>query len=331
MNANVRGLRPEEIESVSDLVARAYAEKRLGSDRVVRAINADPEFDPELNRVVEVDGKLVARLCIHDRMMYCDGGTLRVGAIGGVCTDPAYRGKGFCKILLNDATQFMKAKGFDVSLLFGAPAVYGTSGWQTLVTYGIKANLPIPITPGITIKQATLSHDGDVLKSLYQQFNPSLTGPFVRSSEYWNCWIGNKLDVEDSWRIWLVYAKTEPIGYFIDRADHAGMVHEIAWSRQKDAALPCMVSAIAKQLGTSELRFQLFLPEIRDAILNGVNVLSLEDLGRQEYVFQITMRYSGLFKLINSKSKALGDVHDTAALLQFFRHRNYVFWGLDSF
>ena len=65
MNANVRAMRSEELEAMCDLVARSYAEKRHGSvlphDTVIRAIAADPEFDTELNRVVAVDGKLVAR------------------------------------------------------------------------------------------------------------------------------------------------------------------------------------------------------------------------------------------------------------------------------
>jgi len=334
MNANVRGLRPEETAFMIDLVVRAYAEypeRRIDADKVARAIAADPGYAPEFNRVVEVDGRLAGRLFIHDRSMSFDGGVLRVGAIGGVCVDPAYRRKGFCNLLLSDATVFMESHGFDVSLLFGEPSVYGPSGWQTLVTSAMATNLPLPAVADVSVRRADLGRDGDMVRSLYQQFNSSLTGPFVRSPDYWNRWIGNRLKEQDSLRIWIVYRKTEPVGYFVDRAEAVGMVAEMAWSRQNAEALPGMLSAIAQQSGGARLHFPFYLPELRDAVLYGPNVLALADLRRQGYDLQIAAHYSGLFKLINLKGESLSDVHDTAALLRLFRQRNYVFWGMDSF
>ncbi len=127
----IRSLRAGELDALYDLLAVSYLKE--GADQgALRAsfkavVESDPHFDLDLNRVLEVEGKLAARIGIYDRRMFFNGRVLRVGAIGGVCTAPEYRGRGYARQLLEDSTQRMRERGFDVSLLFGEPAIYGKS------------------------------------------------------------------------------------------------------------------------------------------------------------------------------------------------------------
>jgi len=120
----IRAVRREELDEMCELIATAYAGRVRDAAAVRLALEAEggPAFNLELNRVLEIDGRLAARIAIINREMYFHGGVLRVGGIGGVCTDPAHRGKGLCKLLLDDCTNVMKKMGFDVSLLYGLAA-----------------------------------------------------------------------------------------------------------------------------------------------------------------------------------------------------------------
>ena len=101
----IRALKENEKEEMYELLYRAYAEHSernpdlKNPDFFKSRIENDPFFNLDLNRVLELDGKLVARIGIYDRKMYFKGKTLRVGAIAGVGTDPLHRGKGYIKIL----------------------------------------------------------------------------------------------------------------------------------------------------------------------------------------------------------------------------------------
>ncbi|MFA7159691.1 MAG: GNAT family N-acetyltransferase [Kiritimatiellia bacterium] len=330
MSINVRGLREGEIEALKVLVARGFAEKGT-SAAVIGGIKADPVFKPELNRVIDVDGRLAGRLCIHDRAMNFGGDTLRVGAIGGVCVDPDFRRRGFCGMLLDDATAFMEKNGFDVSILFGAPAVYGGSGWQALVSHNISTSLPVPDLPGIMTRAGDLEADGAILQSLHQQFNAAMTGSFVRSPEYWNRWVRMIFNRDNSLRIWIISGVPGTLGYFINRAGTPGMVVEMAWDRRNEEALPGILSVIARQAPGARLEFPFYSPELRDAFLHGRGAISFESLNDGEYDLRAAARYSGLFKLISAKKKLLQGINATEGLLQLLLRRDYTFWWLDHF
>lgn len=323
------GLRSDELAPVSELVARAFDAQAAG--RVLEGMRADPDFAFERNRVIELDGRLVARLCLHGRRMRYRGGTLRVGAIGGVCVDPAYRGRGLCRRLLEDATAVLRREGCDLSLLFGKPAIYGPSGWQALIARGLSSTLPVPDDPAVLCRPATLAGDGPALAALHRRFVAPLTGPFERSDDYWRRWIAYKLACHKTWRFWRVERGTETLGYFADRADQPGVVHELAWNRRSPGALQDVLGAIARQAGPVRLFLPFDLPALRAALLRGVGVLTFDDLAGTEHDLRIEARYAGMFKLLRAPLPGPDAPRDTGELLALLRRLSFWLPELDHF
>lgn len=334
--ATIRALRSEETEEMIDLVHQSYLEyadqnplcrKR---DRVKRRLESDPHFSLDLNRVLEVEGRLVARIGIYDRRMTFKGEELRVGAIGGVCTHPDFRRKGYTRRLLADCVSTMEAHGFHVSHLFGEPAVYGGSGWQTLSTFGMSTNLPLDTSAEAQTRPADFDRDLHTMASLYDRLNATLNGPFRRERAYWQRWIVHgKLKESERHAVQVVTVKGKTMGYFVTAG--AGRVCEMTWDLDCEGALGSVLSVIARSVETDLLDFSFFHQEVFDYLSQHSLPLSLDDMRRKEYFLRKGARYAGLFRLIGNHSPVLREVKDTAALNRLFRSSDYVFWNLDHF
>jgi len=74
-------------------------------------------------------GALVAQAGVHDKQIQADGTTYRIAGIGDVCVHPAYRGRGYVRMMLKCIHDWAPRQGFDFAVLFGDPKVYGSSGY----------------------------------------------------------------------------------------------------------------------------------------------------------------------------------------------------------
>jgi predicted acetyltransferase len=78
----------------------------------------------------ESDGRLVAHLALHDKLIGTTAGDLRVGGIAEVCVAPTHRGQGLVRRLLPLSDEWMIKEGVPFSTLFGSRDVYGSSGYR---------------------------------------------------------------------------------------------------------------------------------------------------------------------------------------------------------
>ncbi len=85
------------------------------------------------HRVVEVDGHVVSYLEIFPKEMYIGRALVRMAGIGGVCTDPAHRKKGYNRLLWQDTLEFMRKDGYDISILYGIPNYYHKYGYDVVM------------------------------------------------------------------------------------------------------------------------------------------------------------------------------------------------------
>lgn len=325
---NIRALKENEKEELYDLLDRSYPGNRR--DFFKQRAENDPGFSLEMNRVLEVDGKLAARICIHDREMYFKGDKLRVGAIGGVCTDPAHRGKGYAKMLLEDCTRHMQKNGFDISLLFGEPIIYGGSGWQTLVSFGMKTNFKLARSGNTRQVPATdLEGLSGHLSALYDRSNAGLNGPFLRSKSYWNTWIKTKISSgRGIIRVCPAAWSSAPAGYYV--ASDPNTITELCYT--DPATLAELMGSVFKHADPEkEITFSFFSREAFDCVCGNSVAPTLDDTRHREYSIRKTALYSGLFKLINNAHGSLKGVRDTAELIALLRNNQYTFWGLDLF
>ncbi len=149
---------------------------------------------PELKREVGegvcsiklfLGGKEVSHLYVHDLEVRIGGSIVRVGGIGGVWTHEEYRRRGFARKVLEDALDYMREEGYDLSLLFGIPDFYHRFGYA-------------PVLPeySLSLREEDLPKDvpafrdygekgRDVVLDMYNENNHWRTGSVVRRSETW--------------------------------------------------------------------------------------------------------------------------------------------------
>jgi predicted N-acetyltransferase YhbS len=107
--------------------------------RQVCEIEEAPGARPELRRVARIGGEIAAHVGIIDRTVRIGRARLRMGGLAGVMTDPAHRHRGLASACLEDAVDFMRNDGFDVSFLFGIRDFYHRFGYVgCLPTYAMR-------------------------------------------------------------------------------------------------------------------------------------------------------------------------------------------------
>ncbi len=86
--------------------------------------------DMSNNIIVREGGRIVSCVGIFPMTFVCGDVRLSVGGIGGVSTDPRYRGRGLMTKLLNEAISVVGRRGYDISILWGDRLRYNRFGWE---------------------------------------------------------------------------------------------------------------------------------------------------------------------------------------------------------
>jgi predicted N-acetyltransferase YhbS len=84
----------------------------------------------ETTQVITCRGEIASHLGLYPIEFAVENRRVRAGGIGGVLTQPKYRGQGLMGILLNRATALMKQKGVPLSILWGDRFRYSHFGWE---------------------------------------------------------------------------------------------------------------------------------------------------------------------------------------------------------
>lgn len=134
---------------------------------------------------VLADGKPVSRLRIEDYRMRLGEAWVRMGGIAAVETNPAERGKGHGRRLLEGAVAYMRREGYPVSLLFGVPNFYHRFGYATvLVSKGVvRVRTEAAESLGgadVAVREAG-SADADALLAIYHAENTARNGKIRRN------------------------------------------------------------------------------------------------------------------------------------------------------
>lgn len=77
----------------------------------------------------EHDGRLVAHIAVHERVLLAGADTFVVGGIAEVCVHPSHQGRGYVKQLVAATHDWMSARGWSFSILFGESRYYASSGY----------------------------------------------------------------------------------------------------------------------------------------------------------------------------------------------------------
>jgi len=90
------------------------------------------ELPPHRWVIFDENQNIVAHVAVYDKILSTDAGLLPVAGIAEVCVAPEYRGRGHVRAMLNEIHDWARAQGFSWSMLFGAHAIYGSSGYETI-------------------------------------------------------------------------------------------------------------------------------------------------------------------------------------------------------
>lgn len=106
---------------------------------VLNQLRSDDDFVPELDFVMEMNGKLIGQnIFMRAVIKSDDGNDIDICTMGPICITPELKRKGYGKILLDYTLEKAKEYGFKAVCFEGNIDFYGKSGFKCASEYGIR-------------------------------------------------------------------------------------------------------------------------------------------------------------------------------------------------
>ena len=106
---------------------------------VLNQLRNDKEFVPELNFVMEKDGRLIGQnMFMRAAIKADDGSDLPIMTMGPICISPEFQGQGYGKILLDYSLEKAAKLGCGALCFEGNINFYGKSGFTYASEFGIR-------------------------------------------------------------------------------------------------------------------------------------------------------------------------------------------------
>jgi predicted N-acetyltransferase YhbS len=157
------------------------------------SVNQRPAFQYDQHRIGVLDGKVVAHAVARPYTLRYGEAELTFGGIGGVCSHPDQRLKGYVSAVMRDAVDYMQARGDHFSLLnTGAVNFYTKFGYQTLWSDG---TVEIEVADALQLS-SSLKVRAAVVKDLPQMaalFDDTMAQR-VTMNRSWDTWVWRMTD-----------------------------------------------------------------------------------------------------------------------------------------
>lgn len=141
-NINIRLENKEEYRQVENLVRESFWNVyRPGcvEHYVLKGLRQDPAYVSELAYVMEKDGELIGQICFVKTALQADNGkAIPIMTMGPICIHPAFKRKGYGKLLLDYCLEKAKKLGCGAVCFEGDIHFYGQSGFTYASEYGIR-------------------------------------------------------------------------------------------------------------------------------------------------------------------------------------------------
>lgn len=142
---------------------------------VLHCFRDDKDFVPELDFVMELDGKIIGQVIYIRSHIDCDDGTkLPIMTFGPICIAPEYKRHGYGKILLDYSMEKAKEMGAGALAITGNIDFYGKSGFVRAKTKGVRY-------------ADDLDADYFLIKELDEGFLDSVSGTYKDPEGYFVC------------------------------------------------------------------------------------------------------------------------------------------------
>ena len=141
-NINIRLEKKEEYREVENLVRESFWNVyRPGclEHYVLNRLREDPAFVPELDFIMEQDGKLIGQnMFMRATIKSDDGRDIAIMAMRPICIIPELQRNGYGKILLDYSLEKAKELGCGAVCFEGNIDFYGKSGFTHAGAFGIR-------------------------------------------------------------------------------------------------------------------------------------------------------------------------------------------------
>ena len=138
----IRLEKKEEYREVENLVRESFWNVyRPGclEHFVLKCLRKDPNFVPELDFVLEKDGKIIGQVIyVRTSLKADDGGEIPIMTLGPICIAPEFKRQGYGKILLDYSLERAEELGCGAVCFEGNIDFYGKSGFTFASDYGIR-------------------------------------------------------------------------------------------------------------------------------------------------------------------------------------------------
>lgn len=186
----IRAAQESELEQVVELNCIAFNPGQ--HERYWQYLQGDSSYRLSQSRVVVVNDRVVSTLRVWERRIRIGASLVTMGGIGGVCTEPKYRGVGYASALMRDTIGYLQTIGCDLGVLFTIipEEFYYRLGWTSLPLHGFNLHL----NSGTTTKRPSewqirdfnLETDLDAVASIYDTANAQQSGTISRTRAYWD-------------------------------------------------------------------------------------------------------------------------------------------------
>lgn len=121
-------------------------------------VRKSPDFIPELDFVLEEDGKIIGHIMYVKAKFVADDGTIKnVVSFGPFTIHPSYQRKGYGRKLLEHSLELVQKLGYDTVAIFGNPENYACYGFKNCKRYNVSLDGEYPVALMVkTLKEGVL-------------------------------------------------------------------------------------------------------------------------------------------------------------------------------
>jgi predicted N-acetyltransferase YhbS len=184
----VRAATPADLPAVYDVLARAFGDEGPIVREIVRVVSQeDPGFRFDHLRVAEAEGRVASLALLIPRRVHVGAAVVDAVQVSPVATDPAYERRGLCSAVMRDAVAWMKAGGYDLTLLWGIPWLYPRYGYSPAMpglSVGVELRQAPPLPAGWRLAPLAPDHLPAV-QSIYHANTRTRTCAELRTADWW--------------------------------------------------------------------------------------------------------------------------------------------------
>ena len=251
----IRAVRQDELDEMIDLLCRVF--RPDGHTRYGQYIRGDSSYRLDQTRVVVVAGRIVSTLRVWDRQIRIGSIVVHMGGIGGVGTHPQFRGQGYASALMRDTTEYLKASGYQIGVLFTEIPCqyYRRLGWSSLPLEGFRMTRRDTVELGLTNWQVLPfdeTRDLEQAVTLYETYNRHQSGSIVRSRSHWDMAPSRLRDLMPI----LVARRGDTLGGFLNYrvAGQTVTILEVAHDRPDASALRALTRHLVETCAQHDIK-----------------------------------------------------------------------------